>query len=396
MIEKIRIQNFKSLADVTLKFTKFTCFVGMNGAGKSSILQALDFISQQMQGDLSGWLEGRGWIAKDIAYKGERPPPRLNATVAEVYYRLSDGQLLRWVGFFNRTTLQMVSEIAELKGERSEELLRNTGKFYRVNEINYSATFNYQGSILSQLRADLLPAPLLEFRDAVANIQSLELLSPNLLRKSSRSQDKSIGVGGEKLAGFLDTIRGDAKKSLIRMLRKFYPALVDFKVVKAKGGWKRLVVSEERTQSAEEKVTVVDTGAAHLNDGLLRILAILAQIEARNFDILLLDEVEDGINPEIVERLVDQLVQSPVQVIVTTHSPMILNYLADSVAKDAVQFVYKSPDGQTHVRPFFSLHRMDEKLRYMGPGEAFVDTSLAKLAEEYIEMDEADLESQCS
>ncbi len=46
MIKSVRVVNFKSLADVTLSLGHFNCLVGMNGAGKSTVLQALDFLSQ--------------------------------------------------------------------------------------------------------------------------------------------------------------------------------------------------------------------------------------------------------------------------------------------------------------------------------------------------------------
>ncbi|WP_296952587.1 AAA family ATPase [uncultured Massilia sp.] len=394
MIEKILIQNFKSLADVMLDFTKFTCFVGMNGAGKSSILQALDFVSQQMRGDISGWLEQRAWDSKDLGHKGGAAARRSTMTTMQVHYRLRDGRQVFWVGFFHRASLQMVTESAELRGATQELLLRTVSGIYYLNGASHESTFNYQGSILSQLKDDRLPAPLLEFRNAIANIQSLELLSPALLRKRSRAQDKHIGVGGEKLAGFLDTIKGDTKEKLVVLLKTFYPSLVDFRIATAKGGWKRLIVSEERALPGEQGMVHVETGAMHVNDGLLRILAILAQIEAKDFEVLLLDEVEDGINPEIMERLVDVLVSARVQVIVTTHSPMVLNYLEDDIARASVRFVYKSPDGQTRVRPFFAIPRMAQKLQFMGPGEAFVDTDLVMLADECIEMDEREAQSR--
>jgi hypothetical protein len=78
-----------------------------------------------------------------------------------------------------------------------------------------------------------------------------------------------------------------------------------------------------------------------------------------------------------------------VQVLVTSHSPMILNYLDDDVARKAVQFVYKNPRGQTRVRPFFELPGIGDKLNYMGPGEAFVDTNLAALTDECVALDAA-------
>lgn len=43
----IRIQNFKSLEDVTLELAPTTVFLGPNGAGKSSVLKCLEFIAKQ-------------------------------------------------------------------------------------------------------------------------------------------------------------------------------------------------------------------------------------------------------------------------------------------------------------------------------------------------------------
>lgn len=41
-IESVRIQNFRSFKDETIKFDNYTCFVGSNGSGKSTILNALN------------------------------------------------------------------------------------------------------------------------------------------------------------------------------------------------------------------------------------------------------------------------------------------------------------------------------------------------------------------
>jgi len=72
---------------------------------------------------------------------------------------------------------------------------------------------------------------------------------------------------------------------------------------------------------------------------------------------------------------------------VTTHSPLILNFLDDDVARKAVQFIYKAPLGETRIRPFFDIPRINDKLRTMGPGDAFVDTDLRQLTEECLELD---------
>jgi len=45
MIEKIHIQNFKSIYDLELEVGRVNLFIGENGSGKSNLLEALVFVS---------------------------------------------------------------------------------------------------------------------------------------------------------------------------------------------------------------------------------------------------------------------------------------------------------------------------------------------------------------
>ena len=67
--------------------------------------------------------------------------------------------------------------------------------------------------------------------------------------------------------------------------------------------------------------------------------------------------------------------------------------MSDEVARQSVQFIYKNIDGESKIRPFFDIPRINEKLRCMGPGDAFVDTDLRALTEECIALDAAKLPS---
>lgn len=378
MINSVRVVNFKSLADVTFTLGHFNCLVGMNGAGKSTVLQALDFVSQLMRGDVQGWLDRRGWTAADLNCK-LRKERNITFTVS---FQPAGGGTLTWTGTFNRSDLRCTKELAILKKDRTTELLDLRGQLYGLaGKEPQPIAFDYQGSILSALKDSELPTALLEFRDALRLVRSLELLSPDKLRKSARVSEHDIGAGGERLSAYLDNIKGDRKTQLVALLQRFYPALVDYKITSQKSGWKKLSVFE---QFEGHKL---ETEALHLNDGLLRILAVLTQADADR-SLLLLDELENGINQEIVETLVDTLLQSPQQLLVTTHSPLLLNYLPDDVAREAVQFLYKTPQGETRIRRFFSIPRMSAKLEAMGPGDVFVDTDLRLLAQECIEQDE--------
>lgn len=43
MVKSVWFDNFKSLVDFKIELAKFNCVVGLNGMGKSTLLQVLDF-----------------------------------------------------------------------------------------------------------------------------------------------------------------------------------------------------------------------------------------------------------------------------------------------------------------------------------------------------------------
>jgi predicted ATPase len=241
----------------------------------------------------------------------------------------------------------------------------------RAAQIN----FDYQGSLLSQLKGSVLDktAALPEMYSFFANIKSLELLSPHLMRQRARDA-KDIGVGGEKLSAFLHSLPNDKRAKLLSSIKEYYPHLLDFQTSALRAGWKKLVIHEDYSRIG------IMTETRHLNDGMLRLMAILAQTWT-DHRFLLFDEIENGINPELIERLVQQLLSAPQQVMVTTHSPMILNYLSDDIAKESVILLYKSKDGITRCTRYFDLPDTAKKLNALGPGEVFVDTDLTALVQ---------------
>ncbi|HEX05202.1 MAG TPA: ATP-binding cassette domain-containing protein [Bacteroidetes bacterium] len=393
MIKSIKIDNFKSLVEFECPLAKFNCLIGLNGAGKSTILQAMDFLSQLMVGDIDEWLEQRSWKKADI---NSKLTPKSNIDFEVVVDHPSWGEII-WEGSVNRTKLTCTRESIRI-GEHtvlnvldgtvtvsspdSTESLDQVESISEIRQLSdvrreerFPIVFEYQGSIISQLKASQITTPMAAVRDQMLAMKSLDLLSPSALRKKSRSSDKDMGLGGEKLSAFLYEMTTENKRALLERLEKLYPALLSLKTSSLKAGWKQLSITEQYNN------TKLTSEARHINDGMLRVMAIIAQtLTGHTF--LLFDEIENGINPELVERVVQWLVDAPQQIMVTTHSPMILNYLDDETAKAGVLLVYKTSQGFTKVTPFFRIPDMEAKLRTMGPGEVFVDTDLIALAEQ--------------
>ena len=398
-IKHIKVDNFKSLINFELSLAKFSCLVGLNGSGKSTVLQFFDFLSQQVRGDLSGWLKKRQWEASDL---NSKLTTKRNISF-EILLTLDPNIEIKWSASFNRHTLYCTTEhvlwnnTTILKVEDGEYQIRNLpgvtrtssewGKKHQEKGVLFEAViqsgwdskivFDYQGSLLSGIRESQLTQELLELKKFFINLHALDLLAPELLRQRTRDAGNSLGLGGEKLSAFLHEIGEVKRVSIQAKLAKVYPRFRHLDILSLRSGWKSLTVQEQFGD------TIIKTEARHVADGFLRMLAIFAQL-SKEQSFLLLDEIENGVNPELIEFLVDELVESAPQVLITTHSPMVLNYLEDDVAIAGVIYIYKAKNGATQAIRLFDIPTMREKLTVMGAGEVYEDTLLTQLNEDII------------
>ena len=382
-IEQIKVNNFKSLVDFEIDLRKFTCLIGLNGAGKSTVLQFIDFLGQQVRGNMKGWLDERQWKSSDLT-------SRLTADDKidfEVSIVASTGERgAHWKATYDPNKNQCIRESittpgAELQVAEGQLLVVDLIKTPRTPVSFQQVPFSYEGSILSQLTDEWLPESLLGFKNYFSTINSLDLLSPELLRQRTRQSDGTLGIGGQNLSSFVFEMSDEKRLAVIRKLKQVYPQLEGLIARPVQSGWKQLEIAETYMGRESGFWPQMNTEARHINDGMLRIIAILAALSSET-RFLLFDEIENGVNPEIVSFVLNALVTASQQIVVTTHSPMILNYIEDDVARNGILYLYKTRSGKTHSIPFFSIPSLAEKLTVMGPGEAFVDTNLIELADE--------------
>ncbi len=383
-IRSIEVTNFKSLVDFQLDLAKFNCLIGLNGSGKSTVLQFLDFASQLVRGNMKVWLSERKWRSSELKSKLTK---KVNIDF-EIRFSDDDGKPAgRWEASYspskNRCTrerLALPDVLLEADADKVDIHAPNgaSGDSYRV-------TFDYEGSILSSLKEDLLPPSILQCKRLFQKVASLDLLSPEHLRQRTRESSGALGRGGQNLSAFLHEMDNVRRRELIADLKQAYPRLQGLRTRSLRSGWKQIEINETYAGHESGFLSKMITAARHVNDGMLRLMAILAEIETDS-RFLLFDEIENGINPELVEFVIGRLVGAAQQVLVTTHSPMILNYLDDDTARAGVIYLYKTPQGHTKSIPFFAIPSLAKKLAVMGPGEAFVDTDLSQLAVEIAEM----------
>ena len=378
-IRSIQVSNFKSLVGFNIKLAKFSCLIGLNGVGKSTVLQFIDFLAQLVRGDMKGWLEERRWQPKDVSSRVNFSP---NIDIRVQFNDAKEQHAGRWWAKYkpgeNRCIWEQI-DMLDFRLEVRNEEVRITKVDSKAEDWKTSITFNYEGSILSSLKESLLPPSITRLKEFFVASESLDMLTPERLRQKTRNANGTLGHGGRNLSAFLYDLGKEGQSELTEKLEQVYPRLRKIHVKALRSGWKELHALEK---FGDRKLW---TEARHMNDGLLRLLAILSEI-ASSHTLVLFDEIENGINPEVVEFVIDVLVRAKQQVLVTTHSPMILNFLEDETARNGVVYLYKTPEGYTQAIPFFSIPSLKKKLTVMGPGEAFVDTNLSELPEEIAEM----------
>ncbi|OZG60564.1 ATP-dependent OLD family endonuclease [Bifidobacterium lemurum] len=81
IIQKVKIQNFRTLYDATIDFSNITTLIGPNGAGKSTILYALDWFFNGAGNDLSD---------EDATYNHEIEPIVVRVTFSDLNDRDRD------------------------------------------------------------------------------------------------------------------------------------------------------------------------------------------------------------------------------------------------------------------------------------------------------------------
>ena len=369
MITRIKVRNFKSLGDFEITdLAPFTCLIGLNGSGKTTLLQFLDFVHALLQGRIKEWFEQYKWDVSDIITFGSAK------RIVEFEIDVTDsGNTQTWFARFNIQEMRCTQESLVMKRQdnTTEDIAfytENKLKLYG-NDYPLPPNFKQQGSIFSILH------PLPATPAAILASKTFGVLDPSSIAQSTQTKagHKNVEVksDGYGLVGFISQLPELQQRQLFVQLHEFYPAVKNHKIRKQHFGWKNLLLNEIENAYFD---------ASHLSYGTLRLLVILSQYYSEN-GCLIFDEIENGINQELVEKLLALLQDfNGKQVLVTTHSALVLNYLSDDAARDSVVLLFKDADGHTHAMKFFEHPDIAPKMEFMAPGQIMSQTNLIELS----------------
>ncbi|MCI7709625.1 MAG: ATP-binding protein [Sutterella parvirubra] len=181
-----------------------------------------------------------------------------------------------------------------------------------------------------------------------------------------------MGERGERLTGLLFAMPEADFRGLVAELQTFLPEVVGLETRFAGNDTYRLVV---RMRVGDR---TMDVSAAHCPDGLLRVLALLAEMRCAD-GLLCLDEIENVLCMDVLDKLMRSLPEMRRQILFTTQSVIALNY----VAREDVRILYRDRLGGTRSGLLADLKENRKYIDfYEEPGDALYFTSLVKASAE--------------
>jgi predicted ATPase len=412
MIQELTLKNFKSFgepppesgaiqqpwAGEKIKFGGLSLLIGTNASGKSNIRDALRFIHgisrgytlAEVIGEKYGeggelqWKGVRGGVRETVTRNGQ--PENSKFTIAIRTQLLSDdgggdAEYFITVDAGDKNRPPRVTD-EWLQCSQNPERSFN---YERGREHQTLSAFNFQNQplkfdrpLLTQLsdtNHQRIPGLVLAlqkdcqaFLRTISSMRFLEL-DPQSLRRPSIPGQTTLGDKGENLSSVLQAIckKPDGKEALVAWTRELTPLdVTDFRFPEVSLEGKiqlQLVEQGGREISAESA-----------SDGTLRFLgvagALLGTDPARFY---FFEEMENGIHPNRAHLLINLLQASTrkgaIQVVGTTHSPALLNFLDAQALRDA-SLVYRA-GSVSKIRSFADIPALSQIKPETRPGELF-------------------------
>ena len=367
----------------------FTVLIGQNGAGKSSFLQAMQVLSWLVRyRSINDALAAHGLNYNELVYlKAPRLTMQWEAQL-ELRHPADCTQSIRAhveISLAKRKYVLVSSELIHPPGvslaQAWDERSFGVGRQQRrMVAFEGTSVFAYENvslphSVLLDAHARKAEFPVLSAIAAqLSDFLHYEIWGPELLRSPSKGSATILAEKGGNLPSVLHMLRSrapDRFAAMVRELKVAYSWLDSIEIRRLGEGWFALGFLEAVQDKRKRRVRYEPS---QVSDGFLRLLALTAlKYQVGAVSILGYEEPENGLHPgmlmESVKRLRD-IAHTGTQVIITTHSPFLLQYLLSEEAGGdptrELRLVWRRRDGRTVIRPPSS--EVLEKARRQGIG----------------------------
>jgi predicted ATPase len=353
MLKRIKIINFKSLENVEINFNqKFHAIIGRNNSGKTNLIEAIDFVSKLARKlELFNVIEKMGGFDRILYFEAKEKIIQFELEIV-----LEKNTYIYELAFSDKSILK---EKLLLNNKIVLEIL-SQGKgrtFDYVENIYKDFSFESKNLALNQLWDYERYKPIREFSKILNKFEIYKLL-PNMMRESSPAKKEfNPETYGEKIIQVLHSILSEdyqTYREIVEIMKTMFDEIQDIYSTIDERGLTNIEILEI---GFEKKFDI-----KQISDGILRFLAFLTIIHLqKKFTLLCFEEPELYLHPSLLVKLIELLKNLEIQVIITTHSPQILNLLDP----DDLIIVYKR-DGNSAYEQLPTKLEVIQKLKQDG------------------------------
>lgn len=400
MITKISITNFKAIQNwLELPLAPFSVFIGNNGSGKSSVMEALRTLHLALTKSIAEAFEIWGGLDKVRNYNAIQDEitvtqfgfkQKYQPVIIRIECLLENKKFEYQVSFnLSQNSDFYVIENEELRCDEKElfstNVIDNVGNsFCQIYEAaDGKKEFTHKSNTLLLSFQDgnphILHKDVATFRQYVSDWQFLFLKAHDMgkpVMQNRLTKEIRLDYDGRNIAEYILWIRGQGQEYLDNLVRKMIFVLPYLKQIQPhiQETFNREVelLMHENNKNSEPLPGWL------LSSGTLRILALLSMFETpRKPSVLFVDEIENGLDPRTVGMLIglieNEYHSKQMQVVVTTHSP----YFLDLVSLDSLIVTEKNEEGSNfHIpKDEESLNIWKEKF---SPGKLYSMGKLTK------------------
>jgi predicted ATPase len=345
-VTKLRVENFKALADAWLPLDGLTCLVGRNGVGKSGILDAVAFLSELMTDTLANAFLRRGGVASVV--RTGTPAGESMTLGLEMVGQVGGEDIAVQYSVSYLPTEHKVREYLRVEPQEALGFRWNGSKFESSAPLSLMAAAEPYLALPLVGQANGLWGAVAA---AVRDLRSYEF-STHLMADPGPVQGM-VGLHrhGRNLADVVAKMRATPEFSrLLALVGSVTPKVVDLEV---KQVLRNRVLAFVQQQAGGR----VSFDASQVSAGELRATAIFAALlQQPEPSALFIDELEQSLDSNACASVIAAmaLLSQRLPVVVTTHSAEVLNYPEFSVDRT---FVVSMRGGVASIHPIGSGSR---------------------------------------
>jgi predicted ATPase len=359
MIQHISVKNFKSILDANTALPENVgAIVGLNSAGKTNLIQAINFVRSMVLGDSTSK------ALKNIAIT-PKGLINFNESSSEIFFRLTvstanDNRYLLEIA------ITLVTETTNLK-----RFIIKTECLYKLkeNEIK-ELIYKREGSNLRDRNDNPIPLNVEDNKVAAYSYQNPDVLTVKNIFSEMYIPDQDtidfresiVKTDGKGLASLIirlsqtDPVAYEQFKKITKKLLPYFSTIIDMSTSQDTGP--TITTEKSYIVLLQEENLKGLLSMKSLSAGDLRTLFILASaLTLKQGSTFLYEETENGLHPRRLLDLLGHLdtiaVKKDLQILYSTHSPIVINRLA----AEKVVYVYR--DKTTNGTKFQLLSESD-------------------------------------